>query len=264
MNFSNYLPWPLRGEHTIFFYLLLLVLGAQVLYSVGTGGLFFFKSTGEKRSNAFFGLLLIAWGLTLLHYCLVLAGIYGKFPSLYFMPIYHTLWFPILLFYHIKLSLYPAYRFRPSDAKHFILPLGQLAFFLVMVFQSADFKADLGRRFFNPFYGAMEQLIFLVSFFMYLFFAYRYMAHKRQHIRNPIDARKVFYANKLIQFCFILFVIHTLFVVTDFVCYELLAINMRASRVYAALGLLSFSAVLFWLGVYGFQVLLWGRKVLNG
>jgi hypothetical protein len=263
MNFSNYLPWPLRGEHTVFFYLLLTVLLAQVTYSLVVGGLFFLKSTGDKRSNAFFGALLIVWGLTLGHYCLVLADLYSKFPSIYFAPIYHTLWFPTLLFYHIKLSLYPNYHFKLSDIKHFLLPLGQLTFFLTMFIQSLEFKASLGRRFFNPFYGALEQLIFLGFFFMYLFFAYRYVAHKREHLRSPLDARKVFYANKLIQYCFLLFVVHTLFVVTDFVCFELLAINLRASRVYAALGLLSFSGVLFWLGVYGFQVLLWGRRVLN-
>jgi hypothetical protein len=29
------------------------------------------------------------------------------------------------------------------------------------------------------------------------------------------------------------------------------------------LGILSFAAMLAWLGIYGFQVLVWGRKVLR-
>ena len=136
MEFSNYLPLPLRGDHTVFYYLLLVVLGAQVCYSLGIGVLFFGKSSGDRRSNICYGLLLIAFGLTLLHFWLVLGGIYERYPSLYFIPVYYTLAIPTLFFYHVKLSLYPQYQFRRSDLKHFILPFGQLIFFIFMFFSS--------------------------------------------------------------------------------------------------------------------------------
>lgn len=62
---------------------------------------------------------------------------------------------------------------------------------------------------------------------------------------------------------FFLFVIHAVFVITDFICYEFLGINLRSVRPYVALGMLSFAALAFWLGTYGFQVLVWGRKVFG-
>jgi hypothetical protein len=62
---------------------------------------------------------------------------------------------------------------------------------------------------------------------------------------------------------FYVFCIHTFFVLSDFLSYQFWDINLRSVRVFAALGILSFAGILFWLGVYGFQILLWGRKVLN-
>lgn len=263
MEFSNYLPLPLRGEHSIFYYLLLAVLAAQVIYSLGIGVLFFGKSSGEKRSNACYGLLLITFALTLLHYWLVLAGVYERYPSLYFIPIYSTLSLPTLLFYHVKLRMYPQYQLRRSDLKHFILPIGQFVFFVFMFFSSMDFKADYGRQFFNPFYGALEQGLFLSLFFAYLFFARRYVVQKRNSLRDKSELRKVLYARKLLQVLFYLFCIHTFFVLSDFISYQFWDLNLRSVKIFAALGILSFAAILFWLGIYGFQILLWGRKVLN-
>jgi len=52
-------------------------------------------------------------------------------------------------------------------------------------------------------------------------------------------------------------------VVSDFVAYEFLQVNMRAFKPYAALGVLSFTALVLWVGTYGFQVLLWGRRVFG-
>lgn len=250
-------------EHSVFFYLLLLVLVLGVLQALVIGGLFFFKRSGDKRSNAFFGLLLITFGLTVLHYILVFLNVFDRFPRLYFLPIYYTLSFPTLLFYHIKLNLYPAYRLRATDVKHFILPIGQLSFFLTLFFSAVEYKSQIGRYFYNPFYGAFEQALYLTTFYAYLYFAWRYVRQKKHHIQSRGEARKVWYSEKLLQILFLLFVIHTIFVLGDFISYEFLHINLRTVKPYAALGVLSFVALLFWLGTYGFQVLLWGRKVFR-
>lgn len=250
--------------HSIFFYLLLLVMGAGVLHSLGAGSLFFFKSSGVKRSNNFYGLLMISSGLTLLHNIFVITGFYTSYPQWHFLPVYYTLALPVLLFYYIKLSLYPAYRLRLTDVKHFILPVGQLIFFVVLFFMPLEFKSRIDRQFWNPFYGAMEQFLYLTTFFAYLYFAYRYIRQKRLSIlHRGNEERQVLYLHILVQILFVLFVIHTAFVVTDFVAYTFLNINMRDSRVYAALGALSFTALVYWLGLYGFQVLFWGRRVFG-
>ncbi|MBK8045499.1 MAG: hypothetical protein IPN20_01060 [Haliscomenobacter sp.] len=261
MGVTRFLDFP--GHHSIFYYLLAAVLTGIFLQALGIGGLFFFKRSGEKRANLCYGLLLIAFSLTLLHYILLMTGIPERFPHMYFLPVYFTLSFPPLLFYHIKLNLYPAYRFRRSDGKHLILPVGQFLFFLGVFLSPIAYKSHVERAFFNPFYGASETALYLLTFFAYLYFGYRYIQEKRRHLRTSRDTQLVRYLSKLVQVLFILFCVHTVFVLTDFISYELMHINLRAVKPYAAFGILSFAALVLWLSTYGFQVLVWGRKVLK-
>ncbi len=247
----------------LLFYLLVAVLSIGVLQGLTIGGLFFFKQSGEKRANYFYGLLLITFALTMLHHIFVMTGFFERFPSLYFLPIYYTLAFPTLLFYYVKLSLYPGYQFQATDIKHFILPIGQFLFFTSIFFTTVAYKSHLGRHFFNPFYGALEQLLYLTTFFAYLFFASRYIQRKRQSIRERKELRQVLYMKVLVKILFLLFCVQTAFVLSDFITFELFDINLRSVRLYAAAGVLSFAALLFWLGTYGFQVLFWGRKVFG-
>lgn len=249
--------------HSLSFYLLIALMALGVLQSTATGGLFFFKSSGIKRSNYFFGLLLICFGLTLLHTILILLDFYEFYPGLKFLPIYFSLSFPVLLFYYVKLDLYPAYRLRPSDAKHFMLPVGQFLFLLINCLLPLEKKIQLDRYFYSPFYGALEQFLYLSLFFAYLYFARRYIIQRRKTNREPSQVRRLYYLRKLVKILFILFVIHAVMVVTDFVAYEFLQVNMRAFKPYAALGVLSFTALVLWVGTYGFQVLLWGRRVFG-
>lgn len=117
------------GDRSIFFYLLIILLGIAVGQCLSIGVLFFLKRSGSRQANAFYGLLLITFALTLLHNILDFSGVYERFPRVKFLPLYYTLAFPTLLFYHVKLSLYPAYELRVTDIKHFILPVLQFLFF---------------------------------------------------------------------------------------------------------------------------------------
>jgi len=258
MKFISFMDWQ-----SILYYLLLFVLAMGVVQSVSIGGLFFLKGTGEKRANVFYGLLLITIGLTLLHNILFVLGVFEDYPALTFLPIYYTLALPTLLFYYVKLNLYPQYEMRWTDLKHFILPLGQFLFFLSLFLRTAEDKSEMGRYFYSPFYGAFEQFLYLTTFFAYIYFAYRYLYHKRKQLKDQQEALKVTYLRYLLKGFFVLFCIHTLFVLGDFFSYEFLNVNLRSIKAYAALGMLSFAALVFWLGIYGFQVLVWGKKVFS-
>lgn len=253
---------------SLLYYLLLLALIGAVLFGLGVGVLFFFKRSGEKRANLFFGALLLAFSLTLLHNVLVFLDFYEQHPGWKFLPIYYTLSFPPLLFYYVKLNCYPSYQLRWTDIKHFILPLMQFLYFFGMFLTPVSFKSQFERIFYNPFFGAFEQFLYLVTFFFYLYFAYRYVLQRRRQLQgqqppDPWKIKRIIYLEKLLQILFLLFCIHTVFVISDFISYEFFNINLRAYRPYAALGALSFAALVYWLSIYGTQVLIWGRKVFK-
>lgn len=256
-------PLDLPDQHSLYYYLLLLVmLGAQV-QAFTIGFLFFFKRSGSKRSNAFFGSLLILFSLTLLHYILIYTEIYTSIQEIQFIPIYFTLSLPVFFFFHIKLLLFPQYKLRWTDTKHFILPLGQVIYFGITFLSEQGFDRDFGRKDQNLFYGALEQLLYLSSFYAYLYFSYRYVLVKKKVARSKVGLKRAWYAEKLIQVFFLLFSIHALFMLTDYFAFQFMHRNLRANRVFAALGVLSFVALLLCLGIYGFQVLIWGRKLLT-
>jgi hypothetical protein len=249
--------------HSWLYYLLLLALGGGVVVSLPIGGLFFLKRTGVKRANIFFGLLLLAIGFTLFHNILYITSFYEHNPRFKFFPIYFTLAIPSLLFFYVKLSLFPAYRIRRTDWKHFLLPLFQWLFFWWIFFQPVAEKYRVDRMFYNPFYGGLEQAFYLVAFFAYLYFAYRYLLASQRTQLSFGQRRQRWYIRKLIKGLFVLFGIHAVFVLTDFFCYEFMYINLRSVKVYAGLGALSFAALVYFLSVYGFQVLFWGRKLFG-
>ena len=239
------------------------LMGIGVLQCLSVGSLFFFKKSGVKRANYFYGSLLITIGLTLLHNIFVVSSLYESYPYLYFLPIYFTLALPVFLFYYVKLTLYPSYRLQNGDIKHFLLPILQFLFFLILFFTETTFKSKLGRHFYNPFFGAFEQFLYLTNFTAYLYFAYRYILQRRKTVTEKKAYKQIMYLKKLVQLLFVLFVINAVFIIGDFAGYELLHVNLQTVKPYAGLGALSFAAMAYWLGTYGFQVLLWGRKTFD-
>lgn len=246
--------------YTLLYYVFLLILVANALQGLGIGGLYFFKRSGVRSANFFYGILLISFSLTVVHNIFLVLHLYEIYKGLYFLPIYFTLAFPSLLFYHVKLSLYPKYKLRLSDVKHFILPIGQLIFFITMFLSPVEYKSQLGRNFYHPFFGAIEQSLYLVTFYAYMYFAYRYIIQRQKSVKIRQELRLVLYLKKLIKILFVLFAVHTIFVLTDFISYELFRIDLRTNKIFAGCGILSFAALNYWLSIYGFQVLFWGRK----
>lgn len=251
------------GERSLFFYGLLVFLTLLVLQNITIGVLYFLKSSGTKRANTFYGIFLLAMGLTLVHNILIISNFYDHFPEWKFIPIYFTLALPILLFFYVKLSLYPEYQLRFSDIKHFFLPIAQLIYFIFLFFSSLEYKSAIDRGFYNPFFGAFEQTIYIVSFFAYLYFSRRYISQRKKVNPKLINEKQVAYLSLLIQLFTILFFIHTFFILIDFFTYEFLGINLRTIKAFSGLGILSFAILVLWSGLYGFQTLIWGRKVFK-
>ncbi len=247
----------------LLFQILMLLLVTLVAQSLILATFFTFQPTGERRANLFFGVLMGVFGLTLLHHVFNFIGFYDQHPELKYIPLYFTLSFPVLLFYYVKLSLYPYYKFKLTDSKHFLLGSFQFLFFIGLFFTPLHLKEEVDREFFNPFFGAFEHALFLFFFPAYMYFAYRYVMRKKKWARTPQVKKKALYLQKLIEILFLLFCINALFVLSDFVSYEYFGLNLRSFRIFAALGALSFAAMLCWLNLYGIQVLMWGKTLFR-
>ena len=252
----------MNAARIITFYLPAGFMAVSLLAAIGIGGLFFLKRSGDHRANQLYGALLLAGGFTQLHFLLLFANLNAARPWLEFLPIYFTLWLPVLLFFYVKISLYPKYSFRIGDLKHFIFPVAQLLFFMG-IWLIPSFRRPEGRYFYSPFYGGLEQALYLVIWPAYIIFAYQYLRRKRAQLKRRTLPRLLWYLRKLLKGSMLFVIAYAILAVSDFVTYNFFYFDMRSQQWYAAAQSLTYTVLLIWLTVYGFQVLLWGRRLLR-
>lgn len=223
--------------------------------------IFIFRKNENKKADYAFATLLFAFAATCLHQIFILQNIYSENTRLLFLPIYMTLWLGPALFFSVKLRLFSNYKIIGTDAKHFVLPIGQLLYFAVLFFLfSPELKKEWGRQFYNPFYGGLEMGLYIATFYAYLFGAYRYTQFRISALRKKQQGGKPLFEamvlRRMLRVMLILFWINSAYIVVDFVMYELMNLNMHDFRGFTSFGHLSFVAMAGWAGLSGVQLLL--------
>lgn len=235
-----------------------LVLSGALLVGV----LFYFKRSGDTRANRIYGTLLVFGGFTQLHFLWDFLGWFAYYPELRYLPVYFSLWLPVLLFLHVKVSLFPLYRFRWTDAKHLLLPGAQLLYFLG-IWLFPVFRHEDGRFAYNPFYGTTEQLLFLVGWPLYILFSVLYLRNRQRQKRYQSLPRLLWYIRKLLKGCLLFMLAYALLASADYLINAYFYAHLRQSGWYAGAQALSYTVLLTWLCAYGVQVLIWGRKLMR-
>ncbi len=222
----------------------------------------------RKESNTaklLFSWLITAFSFTLLHEFLEWLRLYEHFPILYFFPIYFTMSFGPLLFFFVKSTLYTKFQLHRSDIKHFLLPLGQISFFVFMFFKSPATKAYNWANDYSVFYGTFAYPIYILTFTTYTYFALGFIRHKRkalEHLSHSTDDEKQ--VNRLLLMVlglYLLLLLNSFFVVTNFVCHYFFRLNLNDFKIYQFFIDSSFGAMVCWVGAYGYYRLVktrWG------
>ena len=233
-----------------------LAMAAGVLSGLGMASLFLIRKTQpNKWANWLFAALLVALSLTLLDKFLNFTELTKRHPSVLVTPIYLSFAFGPLLFYYVKSRLYRHFDMDRSDFKHFILPTVQIALLLMMTFRSAESKAAFRTEFFSPFYGNFEKGVFIMQFFLYLYFSYRFILHERFALmkkrKSLMTGRRhvlvVGWLKRMVKVLFIVFGIHASFILTDYFSYRLFDLNLQTKLLFSMAYELSFTAMLGWL-----------------
>ena len=239
----------------IAYWFVLLSLIAGVIAGLSVGIYYLFRKQADKRPDHFFGALLICLALTLVHNLMIHTSVFSNHPELLFLPVYFTLAFGPLWFFFVKIKLFPHYKFRWTDMKHLALPIFQFLYFVFFFFHAE--KQAIGRQFWSPFYGALEMLLYIGSFFSSLYFGYRYLRFKRaktHRTAKSFERTQVAWIQRMSKVLFILFFINASYIFTDFLSYELLGINLHLLKGFEYIGSLSFSSILAWLAFNGLMM----------
>lgn len=240
---------------------ILLLLGGVITGGI-LGLLNFPRRTTNRWQSILFSLLLIAYSLTLLDKLLVYSFFSQKHLKVAYLPIYLSFALGPLLFYYVKSRLYPInFKMKRADFKHFILPTVQFVLLCWVGIQNASIKSEFQSHFFSPFSGNFEKGVFIIQFFLYLYFSYRFILHEkhplsiqasrnRQSMSNTHFRRQVLvvsWLKRMVKALFILFGVHAFFILTDYFSYRLLDIDLQRKALFSAFYELSFAAMLYWL-----------------
>jgi hypothetical protein len=232
---------------------------AGVVSGLGVAALFLIRRTQPNRwSNWLFAALLSTMSLTLFDKFLNFTLLTHWHPLLSFLPIYSSFIFGPLLFFYVKSRLYPQFEMDKSDFKHFILATVQFYLLLMMTFKDVDSKADFHIYFFSPFYGNFEKGVFILQFFSYLYFSYRFILHERLLRKTTARRRQILvlgWLKRMVKTLFIVFGIHAVFILTDYFSYKLFGMNLQEKTLFSALYELSFAGMLAWLCLNGYFAL---------
>ncbi len=228
-----------------------------VLAGVAVGVIFVFRRIGNQKSNLFFAALLFAFGLSLLNIIFIGKGMQEYYPKLQLLPLRFTLALGPCFFYFVKFSLFPSYELRRTDFKHFLLPLWQLSFYLIVGFRSVEFKSQFGEAFMQPFYRDFEQVLFLITFWTYLFLAYRYIRYRLALLRRqnyPWQIQKMMWLRRVVRITVLLIAGYSFYFLSDFVGYHFFRLNFHNTSWFTYTGDLFFTGIVLWLSYAGFRI----------
>lgn len=252
------MPTPLNIPDQIV--AMLLVLGILPGLLVGFG--FLLRPLGNKKANAFYGVFLMSFALSLSNNLFLHLGFFHQYPALHYVPLWYTLVFGPCLFYYVKLNVYPSYELRWTDAKHFALPLLQALFYWIAWFQPVGTKHWITSEIYLPYYKTLEGVLFVFSFFSYLALAYRYLKFKEATIKKfggfGWEYQKVRWLKHVLRVLFLLAGLNTFYLICDFIAFNFFNVNLYGIKTYAYFGDLSFAAILYWLAFAGIRNELFG------
>ncbi len=225
------------------------------------GWIFLWRERGNRKANIQYALLLLLFSLCVLDNLLAHAGLLVHYHEKYFIPIWYTLAIGPAFFFAIKFTLYPAYELRPTDAKHFILPMAQAFFYWTLYFSGPNTQELVWDNFLEPFFKTFEGILYVTLLFTYLALSYRYVKYKQAVVRKKgyfLEHAKTIWLQWTIKVLFALSLVNTSYIIMDFVVYNFLGWNLHSVKGFSYLGDLSFAAMLAWLVwrsyLYAFRV----------
>lgn len=137
---------------------------------------------------------LLLFALTIGREALLLAGGFDRWPALRFLPLSLSVAIGPMFFLYVKSRLYPAFRVRGADLKHFLPAVGQFSAYAILWMQPAFRKEELWEGLYRYYLHPLENLLFVLIGWTYLFFAWRFVRHELSVRTQPTG---VLYALRL-------------------------------------------------------------------
>lgn len=194
---------------------------------------------------------------TIGHEALLLSGVYDRVAALRFVPVSLSLAVGPVIFLYVKARLYPGFHLSRKDIKHFLPAVGQLSAYLTLWIQPAYRKAELWEGLYRYYFHPLENILFVLTGWIYLYFAYRFVRHELGHRTRPLDLLQVLRLKRTVKVQFLLLGCYAVYLVDDTIRRLLL---LKAQTDLTLVSWFSFSALvamLAWLSLFAWLSEYW-------
>lgn len=165
--------------------IVVLLLGLPLIaYSIFVIFAFYYKSKPVKGPDKWYLYILIGYLSSFLWIWLSYSSLFKSYQYLIFLPINLSFWIGPFIFFFVKSKLYDNFRSKGKDLKHFILPISHISFYVFAFLMPIEKKVSLYFGNYQDFYKPIELASFGLIYFLYLYFAYRFIKHEQWSITH--------------------------------------------------------------------------------
>ena len=216
------------------------------------------RKYGNIRSNLLLSALMLVFSLALVRNGLLLLFNQDDLFHIEQIPLWYTFSIGPLLFFYVKLSVYPQYLLRYSDLKHFILPTIQFIFYWLSFFFSAFGNTTFSELYKMYHLKSIEGFLFLMSFFPYLILAFRYVKYDQAQLEGQEDFwkfRKNKWLSKILKVLYVLAAVNSLYIIMNFAVEEIASVALESVTNYLILTEISFGLLVIWIVYNSFKLI---------
>ena len=218
--------------------------------ALATATVYATKRSGNRSSNVFFALLLASFALCIAALVLEHLGLTARYPRLRYAPLWYTWTIGPAWFFYVKFSLFPGYRLRRSDLKHFVAPAVQALTYAAVFFGHLLSGERAPVRVAGVRATTIEEAVFLASVGGYILAAYRYLRYRAREIgerRARWDYWKVVLLRRSQRVLVVLLAFNFAFVAYNFAVEQASGFGLGHLRGFYASSSLSFGLILVYL-----------------
>ncbi len=236
---------------------LFLLAAAVILYGLLTATALIYLSGRGHLALRLLAICILLLCMTIGHEALLLAGWYDSHQRYRFLPVSISLAIGPVFFLYVKARLYPKYRLSWSDSKHFLGVIAQCSAYLALLAQPLYRKEELWQGLYRYYLHPLENLLFVLTGWIYLYFAYRFVKYELSVRQNPTSRLEALRLKRTAKVQFLFLTFYAAYLIDDTIRRLLL---LKAQTDLTWVSWFSFSALLgmlVWLSLFAWLSEFW-------
>lgn len=234
---------------TLLEWLASLIAGGSVVVGTAIGIVLLIRPRGLPPARVALGLLLIVAAAAVLHELILNVRPAEAGWTIIFLPLLYTYSFGPLLYTYVHAKLHLS---QPISRWHYVLPVLQAVLTVGMAVAPVSVQTDYMNAVYAPWYSVVEDVVFTVSFAVYLILSHRAVGRAQQRMRFAWQRTKYRWLRRLVGGSALILAVSVLFNLTSPLLFATSGVDVYQYEWAAFAENVAYSALLYWMALGGF------------